>query len=451
MQRSGRRSPIGALLGLMAAALVLVPSALPAGALRPAHRVVRHHANGPNSGYLVYWDQDEEVDYYESANASQGQVMAPWDLNGQVCVLNDGTGRYIGGVDPTNSSQHNPGSPPALPFKQPAIGEELDNPDGSFTGQMLYVPGPYRLAPGQVGEDSPADASGQFNGQSTYTGCAVDPEHNLFADDIGTAQGAFPAPTDGRLVEWFAPSYNSYCILTGPTTGGVDGDHHVDGSGGLAQPGMMTDMPNGNLLLPQAANATGNLGGDVLELDHSSFPTSASQCPDGVYPQGDLKSTVFFQGTTSLLPLPSGVAYDPPCNCYAVDSILGDPSIVFVSPTGQVLSRPSIPGESLAQFGHDPTGYNPFGMAFAPDGTLYFIDIHVACASGFNGCGPQDFKGRVMRVTFGAGNQPSPATEVSGGFAFPTSVTVCVPAQQTCPFPTHKTPPPTRENPGESE
>ena len=75
----------------------------------------------PHSGYLVYWDQDEEVDYYESANHSQGQLMAPWDLNGQVCLLNDGTGRWVGGSDPTNESQHNPaGHPPIRSSSRPS-------------------------------------------------------------------------------------------------------------------------------------------------------------------------------------------------------------------------------------------------------------------------------------------------------------------------------------------
>ena len=34
--------------------------------------------------------------------------MAPWDLNGQTCVLNDGTGRFVGGSDPTNRASTTP-------------------------------------------------------------------------------------------------------------------------------------------------------------------------------------------------------------------------------------------------------------------------------------------------------------------------------------------------------
>ena len=36
-----------------------------------------------------------------------------------------------------------------------------------------------------------------------------------------------------------------------------------------------------------------------------------------------------------------------------------------------------MPGTTIAELGKNPDQYNPFGMAFAPDGTLYFIDIHV--------------------------------------------------------------------------
>ena len=41
--------------------------------------------------------------------------------------------------------------------------------------------------------------------------------------------------------------------------------------------------------------------------------------------------------------------------------------------------RGSVPGTTVAELGKSPDQYNPFGMAFAPDGTLYFVDIHIAC------------------------------------------------------------------------
>ena len=93
-----------------------------------------------------------------------------------------------------------------------------------------------------------------------------------------------------------------------------------------------------------------------------------------------------------------------------------------------------MPGTTVADLGKSPGQYNPFGMAFAPDGTLYFVDIHIACTGPLTGCGPADYGGRVMQVTFTNG-QPSAPVTVAGGFDFPTSVTVCVPARTRCPYP----------------
>lgn len=380
------------------------------------------------ASYLLYWDQNEEVDVASMPSGEQGQLMAAWDLNGQMCVAPDRSGRFVGGLDPTVPSQHNPGG--LKPYKQPAIGEELNRADGSFSGQVLYVPGPYKL-PGQtIGDDSPPDANGIFNVNSTYTGCVFTGDANLVATDLGTAQGAFPVPDNGRLVEWFAPSYTTYCILAGPTSGGV-GPHHVDGRGGLAQPGMLALADNGDVLVPEAGPD------EVLRVDHSSLPTGAADCPGGLYPSGRLHTSVFFHGTGSLLPFVAGVAHDPSCDCYAITSFFGDPAIAWFTDAGQPQpGRAPLPGEGIAQLGRDPSGYNPFGLAFAPDGTLYFVDIHIACKNNTigDGCGPAENGGRVMKVTF-ANGQPSAPTVVGSGFDFPTSVTICVPATQVCPYP----------------
>ena len=167
------------------------PVATPTGATIPTPP-----AGKTSADYLVYWDQNEEVDFLSMPSGLQGQLMPAWDLNGQVCILPDG--RYVGGLDPTLPDQHNPGG--LKPYKQPADGEELNEPDGSFSGQVLYVPGPYKM-PGQtIGGDNPPTANGVFNNTSTYTGCAVDKTGNVFGSDIATAQGDFPPPSGGCLL-----------------------------------------------------------------------------------------------------------------------------------------------------------------------------------------------------------------------------------------------------------
>ncbi len=375
------------------------------------------------SGYLVYWDQNEEEDLLSMPSGTQGQLVPAWDPNGQMCVLPDG--RFVVGYDPTLPAQDDVGS--AKPYKQPADGEELDEPNGSFSGQTLYVPGPYKM-PGQtIGSDSPPTANGVINNNQTYTGCVVERSGNVLANDIATAQGQYPPPSSGRLVEWFAPSYTSYCIVYGPTTGGY-GPHHTDGTGGLAQPGMMALADNGDVLVPNVGTSS------VLRFAQSSLPTGASQCPGGIYPRSKVHVSAFAKNIS----FPAGVAEDPTCDCFAVSSYIGNPSIQWYTADGQPDSaRTPVPGTTIAELGTTPDQYNPFGMAFAPDGTLYFIDIHIACTGGLSNCGPADYGGRLMRVTFTDG-QPSTPVAVATGFDFPTSVTICVPSGHTCPYPTGK-------------
>ena len=376
--------------------------------------------------YNVYWDQNEEVDVLSMPSGTQRQLIPPWDPNGQLCPLPGGGGKFTTAYNPTLPSQHNPGS--LKPVKEPPVGEAFWAANGDFTGQTASVPGPYKL-PGQTkGGDIPPDVKGNnsFNNNGTYTGCAFDRHGNLFATDLGTAQGQMPPPDNGRLVEWFAPNYDTFCIVMGPTAGG-DGPHHVDGTGGLRQPGLLAFTANGDLLLPVAGD------GQVLRLAAASLPASAAACgPDGLYPPASLHTHVFVDRSTSQLLYPLSIARDPTCSCWGIDSVIGDPAVVWVDDNGKVLpKRGKVPGTGLG----NPAGYSPFGMAFAPDGTLYFVDIHIACkGGGLSDCGPVDNGGRIMKVTF-AGGQPTTPVAVASGYNFPVSVTVCVPSAEACPYP----------------
>jgi hypothetical protein len=421
-----RQAPI--VLGVLGT-LVLVLAACSGGSSTTSASTVSvlkgGGVKGDNPGYLVYWDQNEEEDFLSMPSGAQGQLVPAWDANGQMCILSGG--RFVVGYDPTLPSQHNIGG--VKPYKQPADGEELDEPNGAFSGQTLYVPGPFKMPGQSIGSDSPPTANGVFNNNQTYTGCVVEKNGNVLANDISTAQGQFPPPSSGRLIEWFAPKYTTYCIVYGPTAGGV-GPHHDTGTGGLEQPGMMALAPNGDVLVPNVGTSS------VLRFAQSSLPASAGQCPGGIYPRSDLNVTNF----VSNLDFASGVAEDPACDCYAVSTYIGNPSIQWFTADGKPdTSISPVPGETVADLGKNPNSYNPFGMAFAPDGTLYFVDIHVTCPDNniANGCGPANYGGRVMKVTFSHG-KPSTPTVVHGGFDFPTSVTVCVPAEQVCPYPTGK-------------
>jgi hypothetical protein len=394
--------------------------AMVVGGMSPA---VAH--SSARARYTVYWDQNEEEDFLRVPSGRTGQLIPPWDPNGQMCILPDRSGRFVVGYNPTLASQHNPGS--LKPVKAPPVGEAMYDRHGRFI-RTIFVPGPFQFPGTTTGGDIPPDTAGggAFNNNGTMTGCAFDRRGNLFASDLGTAQGAFPPPDDGRLIEWFAPRYDSFCIIDGPTDGGV-GPHHVDGSGGLRQPGdLATDSHNDDLLLPEAGSPTGGIGGRVLRFAHASLPRSARDCgADGLYPRGRLRVSTFVQGTVSYLPFPLAIARDPTCQCWAISTVIGDPSVVWVHDDGTPVAGRSLPGVDIAHVGQDPNAANPFGIAFAPDGTLYVVDIHIVCSAPLVGCGPASKGGRVLRFTFHNG-QANPAETIASGLDFPTSVTVCV-------------------------
>jgi hypothetical protein len=407
---------------------VALPATFASGATR--RRAEGHDTRGR---YLVYWDQNEEEDMLRMPSARQGRLIPPWDPNGQLCVLPDGSGRFVVGYNPTVPSQHNPGS--LLPLKHPPVGEALYTRHGRFTGTTLHVPGPFDG--GDIPPDNPGGSleagTAEYNANGTMTGCAIDRRGNVFASDLGTAQGQFPPPDDGRVIEWFAPAYDSFCVVVGPTAGGV-GPHHVDGTGGLRQPGDLAfDPRSGDLMVPEAGSPTGGLGGRVLRLLRDSLPRSAHDCgPDGLYPRAALQTATFVQSNGTFLPFPVAIARDRTCRCWAVSSVIGDPSIAWLHDDGSPTGR-SISGQDLAHVGSDPDGANPFGIAFAPDGTLYAVDIHIQCSAPLVGCGPTSGGGRVLRYTFDRG---TPARQVlAQGYDFPTSVTVCVPHEHDCPSP----------------
>jgi hypothetical protein len=75
--------------------------------------------------------------------------------------------------------------------------------------------------------------------------------------------------------------------------------------------------------------------------------------------------------------------------------------------------------------------------------------MHLNCKGGLTDCGPANFLGRIMRVTFPNGKPSQPQT-VADGFDYPIGTTICVIGKGICPFPNKATPPPSRETASES-
>ena len=372
-------------------------------------------SNAPASpsaaGVFVYWDTNEEQDVL----LPSGQIVElvpPYDPNGQMCIVPDGSGRFATGYNPTLPSQHNPGS--LKPLKNPPVGMAMWDPHGNFTGQTIYVPGPYGLASSDIGGDIPPDPDGNFNGNGTFTGCAFDSHANLYAADIGQAQGTTASPDQGRIIEWFAPDYTSFCFVAGPTRGG-DGPHHVNGSGGLRNPGIMAVDRNDDLYIPESGASR------VLKFDHTSFPQSTRDCDADGFPMQAVQHAVFISGGG----VPAGIAWDPTCNCWAVSKIL--------ALGGAAIAWYDVDGHASSVKGPVPPGaYHPFGLAVSPTGDVFFVDIGLSCDA--NGCGTTRGGGGIFKVSFTHG-VPSTPQLIFGGLNFPTSVTVCDASKQVCPQP----------------
>jgi hypothetical protein len=399
---------------------------------------------GAGTGTRIYWDQNEELDWLVHPAVQQpNPVVPPWDPNGQMCVFRDGTGRFTTGYNPTTDPS-NPGF--TKPVKQPPVGEAVWDVHGGFTGKKVFVPGPY-----QGGDIPPDQGSGQFNNNGTFTGCVFDSHGNLFATDLGNSQGTVPPGDSGRLIKWFrATDYTSYCIVAGPTAGGSE-PHHVDGTGGLRQPGTLARDVHDNILVP-VLGVGPQVGGEVVEFASSSLPTSASQCPasNENMPVVPVRSEVLINTTANNQPTPQGIARDPVCRCWAVSSVLVGDAVAWYHDDGTPnLARPPVPPSPPppVSTGNTTAGYTPYGFAFAPDGTLYFADIHITCVSPPSegnpssalGCGPANNQGQLMKVTFSAvGSVPSvPVAVNTKPLNFPVSVTACTPsAARVCPAPT---------------
>jgi len=119
------------------------------------------------------------------------------------------------------------------------------------------------------------------------------------------------------------------------------------------QPGTMALADNGDILLPEA-------GPDkVLRIDHTTLPAAPLPVRAGIS-AAVCGTSVFFQGTSAMLPFVAGVAHDPTCDCYAISSFFGDPAIAWFNNQGQPEpDRTPVPGAPLAQLGKNPERLQP--------------------------------------------------------------------------------------------
>ena len=224
--------------GVLAALAVLVGVAV---WVAPATASTSQSGGGikGKAGYLVYWDQNEEVDFLPMPSGTQGQLLRAWDLNGQMCVLPDG--RFVGRLRPDAARPAQPRQPQAVQATGRRRGARQPERRRS-AGQTLYVPGPYKMPGQSIGRTRRLRLRG------------VQQQLDLHRVRRRQARATCSAPTSPRprvttrrpaADGWSSGSrrsYTTYCIVYGPTRAATVRTTPTE-PGGLAQPGTMALGP----------------------------------------------------------------------------------------------------------------------------------------------------------------------------------------------------------------
>ncbi len=352
-------------------ALFLWPSVAPA-------------APGP-SGVLLFANEGNRLRRFDvDTLATPGQLEDVFipnaaaggrDVNGMICRLPDGSGRYVMGED---SGQPNP--PP---------GWGVFSPAGAQVGKLT--------------------ATYQVGGAEPF-GCATTPEGLLFTTEVG---GQSIGETTGQLILWFPP----YDVFPGP-------------------PGAYPATNAASANFCKLATDIGTAGGVAIDdlgrvyvASSSSFQVLRFSPPfptgsDAAHGCGLVDSTgaplatsvnreVFlpFAGLNTY----TGIANAPNGNLYIAEVLGGE--IGEYDQDGALVRMILDPPDPVPPHA---TG-TPQGIAVGPDGTLYYADLNLVGTFPNLSPGPN---GKVWRVRFdGLGNPLAPEI-VRQNLAFPDGVAV---------------------------
>jgi polyvinyl alcohol dehydrogenase (cytochrome) len=304
------------------------------------------------------------------------------DVNGLVCPLPDGSGRFVLGED---TGQPHP--PPGW---------------GVFSGEGVQIGKltPTTFAPpGEVGEPF---------------GCAIDSQGILFTTEVGEA--AIGAGS-GQLIQWFPP----YDVHPGP-------------------PGAYPDTDAVSTNFCKIAVDLGTATGIAIDEEDRVYVAAAAEgrvyrfsppFPSGPDPAGGcgrtdaLGSPLADEGLAPrevfvshpLAFPPTGLARTPAGGWYVSSVVFGrvsefDAEGRFVR---TIVDLP--PDEDLLTLPHS-TG-SPQSLAVGRDGTLYYADLDLRGPFFAAEPGPD---GKVRRVRFDAAGNPGPPEVLLDGLAFPDGV-----------------------------
>lgn len=289
------------------------------------------------------------------------------DVNGMVCPLPDGSGRFVAGEDTGQ---------PAVPG-----GWGIFARDGTQLGKLT--------------------ATSFAERQPEPYGCAFDAAGRLFVTELGDP--GFRA-SNGQLILWFPPyegaRSDGYCKLAVDlgTPTGIAIDRHgrvYVASASFAE--ILRFSPP----FPTSPNAAGGCGA----RDATGAPLAAA-----------VQREVFAGAEwTSGLVTYSGLAFSPRGTLYAASVATG--RIGEFDLDGKLLRVVLAPAERLPPFA---TGH-PQGLAVDGRGRLYYADLDLVWADWTLGPGPD---GKVWRIDFDAAGEPLAPALVRDGLQFPDGLAV---------------------------
>jgi hypothetical protein len=304
---------------------------------------------------------------------ARGDPERGHDINGMICALRDGSGRFVAGED--TGQPHSP------------AGWGVLDRDGTLVGKLVAsaaaeVPDPY--------------------------GCAFTEDGRLFTTELGH-EGFRTA--NGQLLLWFPP----FDRFPGPPGAYPDTDAtsanfcKIATDIGIA--GGIAIDPWGRVYVASASRF------EVLRFS-PPFPSSPD-AKGGCGARDELGSPMAekvrrerFTGPqlVNLLITYSGLAFAPNGNIYAASVATG--RIGEFDIDGRLLRMVLVPSEWLPPFA---TG-SPLGLAVDRQGSLYYADLDLVREGLSLRPGPN---GKLRRIRFDGEGNPSPPEIVLEGLAFP--------------------------------
>lgn len=312
------------------------------------------------------------------------------DINGMICLVPDGTGRFISGEDT--------GQPSVPP------GWGVFDPDGTQVGKLTAT---YFVQP--MGDPF---------------GCAFDSQGRLFTTEIGNDTMGEP---NGQLIMWFPP----YTGFPGAPGTYPNAEHRTNFCKIATNLGTATSIAidaQDRVYVVSARSSGVNPNGGAVIRYSPPFPTgpdAAGGCGqvDALgSPVADSSSPAVFI-VNSNVSTPTGIARARNGNWYVssvLNGVIGEftPDGVFVR---RVLSppRPGLPTS---------TG-NPQGIAVDAAGDLFFADLQLVIGRGGIGPGPN---GKVRWIHFDEAGAPSAPMIIREQLAFPDAISILPGTIESC-------------------